>query len=559
MNTIKLHWLPLILLTVAVSGCLRQQIFENEAVLRVNVDKIEISAEGKMVLDPDAQYETKIRDTVVVSCNRNFSSKIEPAVDWVTVESAGEINLSGTTREFPVVLVFSRNRADSPRTADLVLYSEQKAIRIPMTQSAPDYFFESTVDKEEVISLRDTSVVTILSNTRWTAELDMEQTDATATLTKVSGRDNGKIGVCFGYNFDLVNTRKAVVKIKPENIGKTFEYTIIQRNGEPFIVINQDDYTAAPEDAYLPFTITTNVEWKLSLEEEGFKGGKVVSLDSYLASTDNPKNWETRMEGSPAEGLRLAYIAEHGWDPGLSKKVKIKATITDGEDHDELTITQKGCIHLDFLDIVPEKAGMSDGYYKQHYNENSKETWPFEDPSWENRCKSYTAALDDERFYRFNGNFYGPQTYTVKGGYVMSVLAHPFDTAGQGGGGVWYNGNGFQVGFCTKADFGIYDYIETPAIEGMTLKKLILEPNYGKGSNTVWIRETDVLDEDGKLKPVEGFTAGWKYPKTGTARKEHELQFVHEFINSRENTSYRISFELKACCSNIKELVLIYE
>lgn len=559
MNTIKFHWLPLVLLTAVVSGCMKQHTFEKELVFRANVDRIEMSAEGERVLDPAAQYETKIRDTVIVSCNRNFSSKIEPAVDWVTVESAGEINLSGTTREFPVVLVFSRNRADTPRSAELVLYSEQDAIRIPMTQSAPDYFFESSMDKEEVISLRDTSFVTILSNTRWTAELDMERTDATATLTKVSGRDNGKVGVCFGYNFDLVNTRQAVVRIKPENIEGTFEYTIIQRNGQPFIVINQDDYTAAPEDAYLPFTITTNVEWKLSLEEDGFKGGKVVSLDSYLASMDNPKNWESRMEGSPAEGLRLAYIAEHGWDPGVEKKVTIRADISEGDDHDELTISQKGCIHFDFLDLVPDKAGMADGYYKQHYNGNNKDAWPFEDPSWEERCYGYTWCFDREEFKRFDGNYYGEQTYTVKGGYVMPVWAHPYATAEQGGGGVWYNGNGFQIGFCTKADFGIYDYLKTPAIEGLTLKKIILEPNYAKGANTVWIREADPDPETGELKAVEGFTDGWKYPKTGTARKEHELQFVHEFTDSKENTSYRISFELKACCSNIKELVLIYE
>lgn len=559
MSSLKHCGLPLIFMAVTLSACLKQQIYEEGMVFRTDVEKIEVGAEGDRILDPDTAYGNEIYDTIVVTCNRNFSSKIEPAVDWVSVKSAGELNLSGTTKQMPVILVFSRNRTDNPRSAELVLYSEGRSLRVPLTQSAPEYFFEARMDKEKVISLRDTCVVTVLSNTRWTAELDLEKTDANVSLSKVSGRDNGKICVCFGYNLDLQREKKAVLNIKPENMSSALSYTITQSNGQPFIVINQDDFTAAPEDAYIPFSITTNTYWKLSIEEDGFVNGKVVTMASYLASTDNPGGWEIRNEGSPAEGYQLAYIADHGWDPGVEKKVTIRVDIVDGEGSDAITVSQKGCIHLDFLDIVPGKEGMESGYYKQHYNDQNKDAWPFEDPTWADRCKSYTGCFDDERFYRFNGNFYGEQTYTIKGGYVMPVLAHPFETAGQGGGGVWYNGNGFQIGFCTKSKQGIYDYLKTPAIEGLTLKKLILEPNNGVGYNSVWIKEADGLDGKGEPEPVEGFTQAWIYPKAGTAHREHEKQFIHNFTNSKENTSYRLSFEGNACCSNIKELVLIYE
>lgn len=551
MNPIKLCGLPLILLAATVSGCLKQQMFEDEIVFKTNVDKIVISAEGEKVLDPDSQYKTTIYDTVLVTCNRNFSTKIEPEVDWVSVESEGEINLSGTTKQMPVVLVFSRNRSLNARSADLVLYSEHKSIRVPLSQSAPDYFIETEVNKNEVIPMRDTCVVTILSNTRWTAELDKEQTDASVTLTKTAGRDNGKVGVCFGYNFDLLQTKKAVVRIKPENVDKLIEYTVIQRNGQPFIMINQDDFTAAPEDEFSAFTLTSNVDWKISLEETGFTGGKVVTLESYKANPSTPSSWETAVEGNPVEAVQLAYVADHGLDPGLDKQVTIKAEISDGTSSDELKISQKGCIHLDFLDIVPGKEGTESGFYKNHYTEAS---WPFEYPSYAQRCTTWNGCIKTPEAYPFNAHKYGEVTFILKGGCVMPICAHAYNTGDKdkdeaGGGGVWMDSKGFQIGY----GMGAPDYIKTPALEGLTLRKIIFEPNYAQGLNTVWIREADGVEA------VEGFTTAWKYTKAGTARSEHDKLFVHVFTDSVENTSYRISFEQTTCCSSLKELVLIYE
>lgn len=541
-----------VIAALCVNACLEVRYSEPEEVLEADRSSVTVVSERDIPEDENS-YDQTIYDTLTVLSNRSFHASIEPAVDWVRVMEPESINLSGVSERVPVVLAFARNRREEVRQSVLKLNGETVTVSIPLTQSAPVYYIKTAVDKPEVLGVRDTCILKVRSNTKWTAAIDAVGTTAEVEISKVAGRDNGSLEIRFGMNDDFENAKTAVVVISAEGCEPQ-KVTVTQRDGSPFVTFLGGDLEVAPELPYIPLSITANVPWEAEILESTFVDGVIVTRESIDANPKNPDKWTIVSGGGYIEGGKYAYVGEHGSDPEVIKTAKLKVYTTDGTSSSEINITQRGCIHLDFLDLNPAAAGTTRPYW-DGYN---AETWPFEYPSLNEMCTTWNGCMLDPIKYPFDGHLYGEIECMLKCGYTMPVRTNGYegDKAESGGGGFWYQKEtkGLQLSYGING----YDYLKTPIVPGMALTRLIFEPS-ALGVNTVMVRQFgDSLDATILPDAVPG-AVQWKYVNSATAYEEHSKVFEHVFQNPEKDQSYRLSFEQSTCMSSIKELVFIYE
>lgn len=537
---------------LCVSACLEVRYSEAEEVLEADRSSVTVVSE-KDIPEGEENYDQTIYDTLMVLSNRSFHASIEPVVDWVRVLEPESINLSGVSERVPVILAFARNRREEVRQSFLRLNGETRTVSIPLTQNAPVYYIRAEVNKQEVLGVRDTCILKVHSNTKWTAAIDAASTTADVEISKVAGRDNGSLEIRFGMNDDFDNGKTAVVVISAEGC-ESQRVMVAQRDGSPFVTFLDGDLEVAPELPYVPLSITANVPWNAEILESSFVGGVLVTRESIEANPKDPSKWTIVTGGDYIEGGKYAYVGEHGSDPTVIKTAKLKLSTTDGTSSSEISIKQRGCIHLDFLDFNPEAAGTTvpyrDGY--------TAETWPFEYPSFNEMATKWNGCMLDPVKYPFDGHLYGEVECMLKCGYAMPIRTNGYegDLALTLGGGFWYQSQtkGLQLSYGING----YDYIKTPVVPGMALTKIIFEPSVF-GVNTAMIRQFgDSMDATILPDAVPG-AIQWKYSARETAYEEHTQIFEHVFQNPEKDQSYRISFEQTKCCTSIKELVFIYE
>lgn len=537
---------------LCLSACLEVRYSEAEEVLEADRSSVTAVSE-RDIPDDEESYDQTIYDTLMVLSNRSFHASIEPAVDWVRVLESESINLSGVSERVPVILAFARNRREEVRQSVLKLNGETRTVSIPLTQNAPVYYIRAEVNKPEVLGVRDTCILKVRSNTKWTAAVDASQTTAAVEITKTAGRDNGSFAVCFGMNDDFEHGKKAVVVISAEGCAPQY-VTVSQRDGSPFVTFLDGDLEVAPELPYVPLSITANVPWNAEILESSFVDGVIVTRESIDANPKDRTKWNIVTGGDYIENGKFAYVGEHGSDPTVIKTARIKLSTTDGTSTNEISIKQRGCIHLDFLDFNPETAGTNKPY-KDGY---TPETWPFEYPTYNEMCMTWNGCMLDPVKYPFDGHLYGEIECMLKCGYAMPIRTNGYegDKAESMGGGFWYSSNskGLQLSYCING----YDYIKTPIVPGMALTKIIFEPS-ALGVNTAMVRKFgDSLDATTLPDAVPG-AVQWKYVSKESAYQEHTQVFEHVFQAPEKDQSYRISFEQSTCCTSIKELVFIYE
>lgn len=537
---------------LCVSACLEVRYSEAEEVLEADRSSVTAVSE-KDIPEGEENYDQTIYDTLMVLSNRSFHASIEPVVDWVRVLEPESINLSGVSERVPVILAFARNRREEVRQSFLRLNGETRTVSIPLTQNAPVYYIRAEVNKQEVLGVRDTCILKVHSNTKWTAAIDAASTTADVEISKVAGRDNGSLEIRFGMNDDFENGKTAVVVISAEGC-ESQRVKVAQRDGRPFVTFLDGDLEIAPELPYVPLSITANVPWNAEILESSFVGGVLVTRESIEANPKDPSKWAIVTGGDYIEGGKYAYVGEHGSDPTVIKTAKLKVSTTDGTSSSEINIKQRGCIHLDFLDLNPETAGTNKPY-KDGY---TPETWPFEYPSFNEMCMTWNGCMLDPVKYPFDGHLYGEIECMLKCGYAMPIRTNGYegDLAESMGGGFWYQkeSKGLQLSYCING----YDYIKTPVVPGMALTKIIFEPS-ALGVNTAMVRQFGDSMDATILPDAVPDAVQWKYVNKDSAYEEHTQVFEHVFQSPEKDQSYRISFEQTKCCTSIKELVFIYE
>ena len=499
----------LFLLTAAMTACLRENYAEKEQVLTLpDLSSVTLEAEE---LGENSVYDTIVTQTLNVRANRSWSAIIEyegDQTDWLELSEEELLNLHEYSVDEPVTLTAKRNENTSVRKARIVFSSDaEHKVTIPVEQKAQVRFLEAEPDRSEALSILDTVTVAIRCNTSWTAAIDSTLTTADISLSTNEGRDNGVLKIAFGENFDATQERISVIKLSALGIDIPKEMVITQKEGKPYIEFRMSDAELSPEVSSVVLKFGASVNWSL-----GIKSQKGMDGASFSTNTGGPTS----------SGDVILNLPLNGEDPGVSKSITIELS-AEGLEPQTLTFTQKGCIHLDFLDCtVPG----SDKPYSFK--------WPFASPA-----RSEIPASASTGTYRGLS-----LVLTMTGGTIFTAHSEDWGTSG----GIWYNAQkqGFLIGN------GKGSYLELPVVTGLALKTIIWEPSYLFGT------KGKVTDAEGNV--IKGGEQ-WDSHGGGANTVTGEFMENHYFNleDTQPGTAYRLVATNAGVALSLKDLVLIYE
>lgn len=528
-NSMQNKILLLLLSTLALTGCLRKTYKEVETTLSVpEMDAEGISIEAEM-LNEDNVYSPAVIKPVTVSANRSWSAVIRydnPGDDWLSLSQEELLNPHQYTIPESVGLVAMRNKTTLARRAAVIISEDDEHIlTVPVVQKGQERFLRATPLREKALAILDTVMVEIACNTEWVATVD-ESSTANVTLENASGEDYGAIKVCFGENNDAVHEMQAVVNLRAEDC-EPVTVRISQAKGQPYVAFRTEDNTVIPTEAE-SFVIhyASNTHWHMEvLRQNQF-------TDCSLSQT----------EGEPSPDGTVVLRYKHGIDPEVREKSVTLRMWAEGVEPVTLTLTQKGCLHLDFQNFDP--SWHSADHPKWWYGAS----WPFVSPEFSTIPQGSAASLKNG-FYEF----------TTAEGYVVKIK-----TAGSVG--IWFNQH--QMGFIVGTDKN-ETWVEFPAIEGMKLTTIIYEPPYTGNATTTNIRDVNGNMVSGSITVrnyekntvTTGKTPQWKSTDcngSNVVTMETSYTCTFHLTDAEYGAAYRHTL-VYAGSLTIKEYTLIYE
>lgn len=506
--------LALIAILPMLFGCLRENYSEKEKVLSVpDITSITLDAEE---LGDDDVYADVVNQLITIKANRSWSAIIRyrgDEADWLSLSEEELLNLHEYSVDEPVTVIAKRNKGTSARKAEIVVSSDKEhIITIPVEQKGQNRFIEAVPERTEALSIQDTVEVKINCNTQWSVALDAAQTTALAKLDVESGEDNGILKVCFDENFNSDKEKQAVIALNATGCpGK--ELVIKQRKGVPYIEFRMKVEEIPAEIDTCLINFGASVDWNLTVKESS--GVSNVSLSESSG-------------GPTSRGDVVLRFDRNGADPGGSHKIVLQLSSASFSPI-EYTLTQKGCIHLDFLDY-------------HIWEENP--TWSYQFKwAWESPAKAdFPATVNDGRYLNQE------MELTAPGGFVFKAMGKTWTGDATPQGGIWYNAQkqGFLIGRAKGS------YLEMPALPNLTLKAIVYEPSHRLNTTVM------VTDADGTVLP-----GGESWKSTGgdamiVTREMMENHFF-ELQDTKPNTPYRIVLNANGAAITLKDLVLIYE
>lgn len=523
----KTKTLTLVLSVLALSGCFRVKYEEEEKVLSVaDLSSLTLGAE---VLGEGNVYEPAVEAPVTVKANRSWSAVIEyegSETGWLDLSADERLNLHKYTVGDTLSVIAARNKSEVSRKARIVISEDaQTVFTLPVEQTGQVRFLAATPLREKALAILDTVKVSVACNTVWKAQVDPSST-AEVTLENAEGEDYGTLKVCFGENDDADHEMEAVVTLSAEGCDPC-TVRIAQSKGVPYVAFRMDGNTVIPTEAET-FTIrcAANTHWYMAISESDKFPGAALS--------------QTEGDATTGGEVVLSYI--HGTDPEVKEKRITLKMWADGIEPVYLTLTQKGCLHLDFMDW--DMSWNSPDHPKWWFTPK----WPFASPEYKSFPQGSGASLKD-----------GIYEFVTPEGYVFKIK-----TAGSPG--IWFHLH--QMGFIVGTDKND-TYVEFPAIEGMKLTTVIYEPPYTGNSTTANIRDVDGNAVKGSIT-VHNYekntvttsnTTQWKAADcTGNNKVTMETSYTCTFNLSETEPGavYRHTL-VYAGSLTIKEYTLIYE
>lgn len=537
----------LALLSVAgLSGCLERDFSEKEALVEISSDEtgilqdIVVQAELPQPEVIGDEYISDITKTILIKSNRSWSVVLdrEASYDWIDISVPEYINLAQYTQEVPLTLTFKRNKTLNPRHAVMRVCFPEGYEEYNITQEGNNYML-SVDDPDDpmryttVDSIVDTVDVAVRCNTVWTAEVVDGAADVTllppdgsgeSGLKYVQGEDNAILKVVFGENFDM-SEKFSTIRISAQDSDPgEVNVDFTQVSAVPSVRFPKQDTTIPEWEGTYGVKFRSNVPWTVSIKDnEGFES---LAL--------SPSGGERTPDGT----VTMSFV--HGGDPGIHKSVTLLFAPEGGEAA-EITLMQTGSIHLDFMDV----KDVTDPTYDETKPYRFK--WPFSSPplsDFPSSVSSTTKVHDNDR----------TECITSLGSFHFFVNGKRDDS---NSGGIWYNSpkQGFLFG-----KVKIESYMEFPALDGLTLVKVIHEPSWLMACKLA-IRSINPDGTSGAV--VEG---GEERKGSGNGNnvipvdswKEHYEFITYNLVGTTPGTAYRLSLEADGGAST-KELILVYE
>lgn len=499
------------LAVLAVFSC--QKTVETEASLSANFTEITVPADAVDTTDPQGEFPSVVKDSVKISSTRSWSAivKADDSGDWISLETAEHINVSGQQDETYLVIVLDRYKGSAPRNAKLKIYAAGVAepLVIGVSQRAFQPVLKVCASDEGVIpSLGAECGMEIRSNTRWSVSVDTDKSDIIPEFSLSEGENSSVISIYFQNNMDDSARKKAFIVVKAEGCeDQTLE--LLQEKSEKFFYL-QDEVPAevAPYLSQIHIPLKSNGPWTAEISDCDFDDATLV-----------PAYGSYSLEG-------FDFIAAHGADPEKGMK---KATITihrDGMENLVVQFTQSGSIYLHTCQLNPDYEWLKPEI--NPYSPYESAGYPFSEPkSLPNSFTSRTyagQALD---------------CITKQGGYVFTMYGQDC--------GVWSTSSNTALCIGKMKD----DYVLLPGIDGYRLSRM-----YYQASCRVATPYT-VRTEDGS-----SIIAGGEYQVTQKVipvdTEFHDMH-CHVFPDTKAGVRYRINLEKDYEQISIKDLCLVYE
>ncbi len=523
--------LSLFLTLLVVCGCLRENFREENNVLSVaDIETLTIDAE---VLGADNVYDTLVSMPVKVLANRSWSAVIKydgESSDWLELSQDESLILDDYTVEDNVFVLAKRNKTLNTREAKIIISEDaDHVMTLPVKQLGQTRFISATTDREKALAVLDTINVAIACNTNWVATVDPSST-ALISMDAQKGEDYSTLKVMFEENNDTEKEKLAVINLTAEGCNP-YQLRITQIKGSPYVAFRMAGGVIPTEADRVSVNYAANVPWHMSVD----------SNENYPGCT------LSKTEGDPTPYGTVDLILNHGKDPEvLSKSVTLKIW-ADGLEPAYVTFTQKGCLHLDFMDF--DMSWHSDDHPKWWYQHK----WPFETPTFEEIPQGSALSFKDTTV-----------VMTTAEGYAFKVTSH-------GTTGTWFHLH--QMGFIIGIDKND-TWIEFPGIPGFKLTKVIYEPPYTGGTYATNIRDvygnamsatlTETWwdpNQNEYVKTVTENTTYWKSNRcTGGNIVTREMHYncTYDMKDTKVGEAYRLTM-VYAGSINIKDLILIYE
>lgn len=507
----RFHYLifPFAILLILVS-CDRKS--SEAPYLGSNRDRIETPSDAVAYADPNEIFPTVVRDTVMVSSTRSWSATISTMDygDWVSLENAEHINVSGIMEETPLVLVFDRYRGTEKRTAKLEIFAAdlERSLTMDVVQDAYKPFLEVVAPDSHLPSVGAECQVIVRSNTHWTAIVMQDLSSVMPDLSVKEGNNSSVITLTFPNNMDDQAEKKAVVKFMAEGCdARLLEFS--QNRSERFFCLDENvPEEVAPYLNRIHIPLKSNGAWTAEISDCTFSNARL-----------EPSYGTNSLSG-------FDFVADHGSDPQEEMK---SATVTiHREDMEDIVVSfcQRGSIHLHTCNINPEYEWLKPDLTP--YSPYESAGFPFSSPaSLPNSFSARTHAGE------------AVDCVMKDGGYVFTMFGSDC--------GVWFSSSNTALCIGKMKD----DYVLLPAIEGYRLAAM-----YYQASCRVAVPYT-VRTEDGSQ-----IIKGGEYALTSKVvpvDTEYHDVHTHIFPQTSAGERYRINLEEDYGQISIKDLCLVYE
>lgn len=504
----------LILLLPALFGCLREHYTEEDKVLSVgDVASVAIEAEE---LGEGNVYDTVVVAPFTVRANRSWSAVITYEGNesgWLRLSEEEMLNLHEYSVDEPIELIAQRNRSTTARRATLTISMDaDNKIVLPVEQAGQRRFIDGATDHPTALSIMDTLTLAVSSNTAWTAAIAPEST-ADFSLSGNNGEDYGEIKLCFAGNDDASEEKVAVVVLTADGCAPD-TVRVTQGKGAPYVGFRLKAKQIAPEVDTFLINFGANTNWNLSIKSsDGFKNYSLSKTSGAKTSTGD-----------------VVLRFDIGQDPGVTKTIVFELS-GEGAETVRDTVTQLGCLHLDFLDFDPNMAGFDGTSTCYQFK------WPFVSPT--------KAEMPNSAYISNLPTWIDTLVvFRLAEGYEFKGYGAKNGATATDGGIWWHRTQGFRIGTAKIAS-----YFEFPALEGLTLKTVIWEPSARLGSTC---QINDAYGNNVKGGELYKLTAVAMVTAEMMQNKRWDLQ------NTAPGEAYRLALTYTGSVC-IKDLILIYE
>lgn len=249
---VLIHQLFFIVISVLFSGCDFKELGEGEW-----VSTTEKAPTAELTVTPNSLGFGPNDDTrKPLVINSNVSWHITLSNDWCHVSS-----LSGTgSQELTVYCDNNTTNKDRNDVIRIISSSLEKPRDVPVFQSATLYYLNATVKNIQLDGRKDeTAKFQVQSNTKWS----IKSLHSLGTLSQ----NGDEITLTVKRNTTALEKKDTIIvsSVEIESLADTI-YVRQTAGEDPYLIINPESLNYENQGGVQKFTISTNVEWNLSLE-----------------------------------------------------------------------------------------------------------------------------------------------------------------------------------------------------------------------------------------------------------------------------------------------------